>query len=118
MKKILDMNGNTVFIGTPWYVYMGENGCWQHSEGDDPIEAVSVHGTLYRLNEDDVLPDREAELCYITDADDGELLLDSIKTAIATMEIENGMCEAAITTEQRLADIEQAICELAMNGGN
>lgn len=128
---ITSVDGTIIDMRAPHYVRMGDNGAWQHCD-EAFAEALSVNGTLYSLpgkepamrevgteNEDGTLTltAAEAPVAIVSEAPDGTFTMDLLQKtqghAVQIADIEHGLCEGVEMTEERLAGIEQALCELA-----
>lgn len=134
MYVVADASGKIVAMGPPYYVRMQENGKLGPCDAAE-AEGVSVpseDGTvLYALNgasipidplcddEGNIIEDnRTAPQGRVYQVPDGkftiELLQDSKTHAGQIVDLEDGLVDQALTTDQRLADLEQALCELAI----
>lgn len=114
----------------PYYVHIGRNGSWQKCKDDDEPYALSVHGTLYKLEEmeyPEELPDgnwardEEGEVPTVTVSQKplGEITHtlgnEDAAQAVQIGDLEEATCEQAVTLEERLAQIEEALCEIVVS---
>lgn len=107
----------------PWYVKKHEaegRSWWVHTEDAKEAQAVSVRGTLYNLPGMDNI--EGAEEAVVAEKQAGEYVYDNreniAKTAKELAEttetVETAICEMDASAEERIAVLEDVICELDM----
>ena len=104
MYSIIGNDGVIGFCDEPRYVKLNENQIFIQTTKEEATH-VAIGGVAYDLTETHVKPEDSGEFVFDNAAKVRQAGIDIIDT-------QDALCETSIDFEQRIADIEDALCEL------